>query len=195
MVRESAPKHRMTPVVVASCISFASSSQAAYPSLPAKAGSSVIPLLLLSHEVHSALRGFPEVDGDRHALRRRKLHILCSRPRPGAQSFRCSSSPTKCILHFVGSIGGRWRPALRFVVASCISFASSSQAAYPSLPAKAGSSVISLLLLSHEVHSALRGFHRRPMEAGTTLRRRKLHILRCSSSPDECDSHSLGTRK
>ena len=41
------------------------SSQAAYPSLPAEAGSSVIPLLLLSHEVHSALRGFPAAYGDR----------------------------------------------------------------------------------------------------------------------------------
>ena len=35
--------------------------------------------------------------------RRRKLHILRSRLRPRAQSFRCSSSPTKCILRFVGS--------------------------------------------------------------------------------------------
>src|SRR5699024_5027170 len=70
--------------------------------------------------------------------------------------------------------------------------------------AKAESSVISLLLLSHEVQNALRGFHKRPMETGAALRRRKLHILRsrlwpgaqsfrCSSSPDECDSHSSGT--
>ena len=35
--------------------------------------------------------------------RRRKLHILRSRLKPRAQSFRCSSSPTKCILRFVGS--------------------------------------------------------------------------------------------
>ena len=44
----TAYKTKYAPVVVASCISFASSSQAAYPSLPAKAESSVIPLLLLS---------------------------------------------------------------------------------------------------------------------------------------------------
>ena len=46
--------------------------------------------------------------------RRRKLHILRSRLKPRAQSFRCSSSPTKCRMHFVGSISGRWGPALRF---------------------------------------------------------------------------------
>ena len=90
-----------------SCASF---SQAAHLSLPAKAESSVIPLLLLSHEVQNALRGFPgpmEVGAE---LRFRKLPIFCSRPRPRAQSFRCSSSPTKCRMHFVGS-WGRWRPA------------------------------------------------------------------------------------
>ena len=74
--------------------------------------------------------------------RRRKLHILRSRLRPRAQSFRCSSSPTKCILRFVGSVGGRWRPALRFVVASCISFAPGlgrelSHSAAPPLPMSA----------------------------------------------------------
>ena len=96
--------------------------------------------------------------------RRRKLHILCSRPRPGAQSFRCSSSPTKCILRFVGSISGRWRGAI--LCASVVR-------------------------------------QRRPIRR--SLRRLKLHILRsrlkpraqsfrCSSSPDECDSHTSGTR-
>ena len=54
----TAYKTKYAPVVVASCIS----------SLPAKAESSVIPLLLLSHEVHSALRGFPAADGDRPQL-------------------------------------------------------------------------------------------------------------------------------
>ena len=99
-----------------------SSSQAAHLSLPAKAESSVIPLLLLSHEVQNALRGFPgpmEVGAE---LRFRKLPIFCSRPRPRAQSFRCSSSPTKCRMHFVGS-RGRWRLELSFVFASCPSFA------------------------------------------------------------------------
>ena len=103
--------------------------------------------------------------------RRRKLHILCSRLKPRAQSFRCSSSPTKCILRFVGSrrsmgTGAALRASVvrqRRTIRHC---ASSSQAAYPSLPAKAESSVIPLLLLSHEVHSALRGFHRRTMEVG-----------------------------
>ena len=44
----TAYKTKYAPVVVASCISFASSSQAAYPSLPAEAESSVISLLILS---------------------------------------------------------------------------------------------------------------------------------------------------
>ena len=82
---------------------LASSSKAAYPSLPAEAESSVIPLLLLSHEVHSALRGFPE--------------------------------PMETGLNY---------PPL----ADNSTLASSLQAAYPSLPAKAESSVIPLLLLS-----------------------------------------------
>ena len=39
----------------------------------------------------------------RRSLRRRKLHILRSRPRPGAQSFRCSSSPNECDSHSLGT--------------------------------------------------------------------------------------------
>ena len=68
-----------------------------------------------------------------------------------------SFAPTKCILRFVGSVGGRWRPALRFaprlsakggqfdarvVVASCISLAPGqgrelSHSAAPPLPMSA----------------------------------------------------------
>ena len=39
------------------------------------------------------------------ALRRRKLHILRSRLKPRAQSFRCSSSPNECESHSLGTLG------------------------------------------------------------------------------------------
>ena len=96
--------------------------------------------------------------------RRRKLHILRSRLKPRAQSFRCSSSPTKCILRFVGS----------------------------QRPMETGATLCASV-----------DRQRRPIRR--SLRRRKLHIprsrlkpraqsFRCSSSPNECESHSLGTR-
>ena len=40
----------------------------------------------------------------RRSLRRRKLHILRSRLKPRAQSFRCSSSPNECDSHSLGTL-------------------------------------------------------------------------------------------
>ena len=110
--RTDIQKYRKTFSALKCDFSVASSSRTAHPSLPRKRESSVIPLLLLSRDVHSALRGFPTLHfaGSQNCTSRvpdaalrgfPKLHFVGSR--------RCTSWVPEAALrgfpklHFVGS--------------------------------------------------------------------------------------------